>query len=144
MLTILCPICREPININQNSSASKCEKGHSFALTNGILDLLSGTSTENILEEEKHWDKFAQRGRLSIAPNSFMKKKVFEDYRLTFEGLVSREWPDFPNKSVSIADIGCGSGSAIRDLGDLDFASVDYVEIDVSSKLMLMYRIVSG
>jgi SAM-dependent methyltransferase len=140
MLTILCPICKEQININPNSTVSNCDKGHSFALTDGILDLLSGTIDENILDEEKHWDKFAQRGRLSITPNSFMKRKVFEHYRLTFEGLVSCEWPDFSNKTVSIADIGCGSGSAIRDLGLLDFAFVDYVGIDVSSKLMSMYK----
>jgi SAM-dependent methyltransferase len=139
MLTILCPICMEPINVNPSSTSSSCDKGHNFSLTNGILDLLSGTSQENILEEEKHWDKFAQRGRLSVAPNSYMKNKVFEHYRLTFEGLVSCEWPDLSSKAVSIADIGCGSGSAIRDLGNLDFASVDYVGIDVSSKLMSMY-----
>jgi SAM-dependent methyltransferase len=139
MLTILCPICREPININPSTPKSECDAGHSFALTNGILDLLSSTSEENILEEEKHWDRFAQRRRLSIVPNSYMKKKVFEHYRLTFECLLFREWPDFSNKIISIADIGCGSGSAIRDLGNLDFASVDYVGIDVSSKLMSMF-----
>jgi SAM-dependent methyltransferase len=138
MQTILCPTCREPININSSSSSSKCNKGHSFALRNGILDLLSGTSEENILEEEKHWDKFAQRGRLSIAPNSFMKEKVFEHYRLTFQSLVSCEWPDFSHKTLSIADIGCGYGSAIKFLGGLDFASVDYVGIDVSFKFMSM------
>jgi SAM-dependent methyltransferase len=138
MQIILCPTCREPININPSLSASICDKGHSFALRNGILDLLSGTNDENILEEEKHWDEFAQRGRLSIAPNSFMKEKVFEHYRVTFQNLVSCEWPDISHKMLSIADIGCGSGSAIKYLGDLDFASVDYVGIDVSSKFMLM------
>src|SRR5919106_157057 len=141
MQTILCPTCREPIDINPRSSSSKCNKGHSFALRNGILDLLSGTNDENILEEEEHWDKFAQRGRLSIKPNSFMKEKVFEHYRLTFESLVSCEWPDVSQKTLSIADIGCGYGSAINFLGGLDFASVDYVGIDVSSKFMSMCHV---
>lgn len=142
MQIIVCPICRTPININTSLSAPKCVKGHSFVLRDGILDLLSVTSDENILEEEKHWDQFATRGRLSIAPNSFMQEKVFEDYRLTFQNLVSSEWPDFSYKTLSIADIACGYGSAIRYLGDLDFAGVDYVGIDVSSKFMLMYDII--
>src|SRR5215216_2191391 len=142
MQIIVCPICRAPININPSLSAPKCDKGHSFVLRDGILDLLSVTSDENILEEEKHWDQFATRGRLSIAPNSFMQEKVFEDYRLTFQSLVSSEWPDFSHKTLSIADIACGYGSAIRYLGDLDFAGVDYVGIDVSSKFMLMYDII--
>jgi SAM-dependent methyltransferase len=138
MQTILCPTCSEPIDINPRSSYSKCNKGHSFALRNGILDLLSDTSDENILEEEEHWDKFAQKGRLSIKPNSFMKEKVFEHYRLTFESLVSCEWPDVSHKTLSITDIGCGYGSAINFLGGLEFASVDYVGIDVSFKFMSM------
>jgi SAM-dependent methyltransferase len=140
MQTILCPTCREPIDINLDSSFSRCKKGHSFTLRNGILDLISDTSDENILEEEEHWDKFAKRGRLSVKPNSFMKEKVFEHYRLTFEGLLSCEWPDLSSKTVAIADIGCGCGSAVRDLGDLNFASVDYVGIDVSLKLMSVYK----
>lgn len=51
----LCPTCGEPININPN-----CDKGHSYALRNSILHLLSGASDETILEEEKHWDRFSQ------------------------------------------------------------------------------------
>jgi hypothetical protein len=77
MQIIVCPICRTPININPGLPACKCDKGHSFVLRDGILDLLSGTSSENILEEEKYWEEFATRGRLSIARNSFMQEKIF-------------------------------------------------------------------
>jgi hypothetical protein len=91
-------------------STPKCDKGHSYALRNGILDLLSVASDENILEEEKHWDRFAQRDRLSISPNSFMKEKIFEQ---------ASELPDITHKTLFIAEIGCGTGSAIQFLGDL-------------------------
>jgi len=54
---------------------------------------------------------------------------------------VSCEWPYFSHKKISIADIARGYGSAIRYSGDLDFATVDYVGIDVSSKFMSMYDV---
>jgi hypothetical protein len=82
MRTIVCSTYRESINIDPNLSASKCDKRHSFVLRDGILDLLSGTMTKNLLEEEKHWDEFATSGS-----NSFMQEKVFEDYRFTFSEL---------------------------------------------------------
>jgi SAM-dependent methyltransferase len=73
---------------------------------------------------------------LKKEPNQYFSKKVFQDYRNEFEKALLRQWPNLTDRTLSIVDVGCGSGSALRFLNRLEFLSVDYVGIDISEKLM--------
>src|SRR5919108_1581462 len=132
---LLCPVCNELIKIGISSGA--CAKGHKFTTKNNIIDLLTNLNDEFLAEEEKHWDHYAIDGKASIEANSYIKAKIFKDYDTLFYRYITDEWPDYPQKNICVVEIGCGSGSAIRFLANIDFAKVDYVGIDISLQSML-------
>jgi SAM-dependent methyltransferase len=132
---LLCPICKEHIKIG--ISWGVCSKGHKFNIRNNIIDLLAEIDDEVLLEEEKHWDQYAIKGKTSIEVNSYIKAKIFKDYDTLFYKRITDEWPDYSRKNICVGEIGCGSGSAIRFLVRIDFAKVDYVGIDISLQSML-------
>jgi SAM-dependent methyltransferase len=135
MSQILCPICNQPVKTGVASCT--CAKGHEFAIINSsIIDFLPNIDDETIKEEEKHWDDFATKGTTTV-PNSYIKSKIFDDYNTLFHRCIVNEWPDYSQKNVSIVEIGCGPGSALRFLSGINFAGVDYVGIDVSVQSML-------
>ena len=135
MAKILCPTCNRPITISVASCA--CAEGHKFnVINNNIIDFLPNMAEESLKEEEEHWDNYALKGTARIA-NSYIKTKIFDDYDSLFYRFITDVWPDYSQKSVNVAEIGCGPGSAIRFLTGIDFASIDYVGIDVSLKAML-------
>jgi hypothetical protein len=74
---LLCPICKEHIKIG--ISWGICSKGHKFNIRNNIIDLLAEIDDEVLLEEEKHWDQYAIKGKTSIEVNSYIKAKIFKD-----------------------------------------------------------------
>jgi SAM-dependent methyltransferase len=135
MPEILCPICNQPIGISVTSCA--CAKGHKFTMRNNIIDFLPNIDDETLKEEEKHWDQYAKEGTASIEPNSYIKSKILKDYETLFYRFITNEWPDYPQKSICIAEIGCGYGSALRFLTGINFANVDYIGIDISLQSML-------
>jgi SAM-dependent methyltransferase len=138
MQYIVCPICKEPLEIYLSSSV--CKIGHKFQVIDGILDLLPHTKDSNLLIEEKHWNDVADKGKMKIVPDKYISTRIVEDYRTAFEECVESAWSgNFPSK-ISLADIGCGSGSAIRYLNCIGFENVDYVGIDVSIKSMSLCR----
>ena len=132
---ILCPICKESIDPSL-STPPICKKGHKFSLVDGILDLLPGIKDDNLLNEEEHWDEVADRGGLKIVPDQYFGARIVKDYRKRFEDSIDSAWEGKFPSDVSIADIGCGSGSAIRYLDKIKFQKVDYIGIDISIKFM--------
>ncbi len=133
---IICPQCGEPIRIDPFSPM--CKGGHKFSVINGILDLLPDSNDSNVLDEEEHWDKVADKGGMKIVPNEYISERLVDDYNNAFKESIETAWQGtFPNH-VNIVDIGCGTGSAITYLHRLDFQKVDYIGIDVSIKIMRM------
>ncbi|HXW12135.1 MAG TPA: class I SAM-dependent methyltransferase, partial [Nitrososphaeraceae archaeon] len=53
-----------------------------------------------------------------------------------FEECIKEAWSETYPQEINIADIGCGTGSAITYLANLKFGKVDYVGLDVSIKIM--------
>jgi SAM-dependent methyltransferase len=137
MSTILCPSCREPLI--PSSGYSECTNEHQFPVSNGILNLIPNIDDKSLIKEEQHWNSFAERGlKLNIVPNSFMNRKIYEDYRRVLQNAIALHRPDFALMNICMVDIGCGGGSAINFLSQMGFGGVSYTGIDVSSKFMLM------
>ena len=132
---ILCPICKEPMQFSLTSC--ECNRGHEFPVIDGIVDLLEDKNS-NLLDEEEHWDDVAEKGRMKIVPNKYIRAKIVEDYHKAFVECIEAAWTGTYPSHVSIADIGCGSGSAIRYLDKIGFENVDYTGIDISIKYMRM------
>jgi len=107
-------------------------------MINNIIDFLPNIHDETLIEEEKHWDHYAKKGTANIEPNPYIKSKILRDYESLFYRFITNEWPDYSKKSISIAEIGCGYGSALRFLTGIKFANVDYIGIDISLQSMLM------
>jgi SAM-dependent methyltransferase len=133
MQFIVCPICREPMRIGPLSSI--CTGGHEFPVKDGILDLL-GIDDNDVLEEEQHWDNLADKGRMKFEPNEYIRAKIDDDYRDAFEECIKIVWSGRIPSYVNMVEIGCGSGSAITYLNKVEFQKVEYVGIDVSTKIM--------
>ena len=138
MPEILCPHCKHPVSIT--TTLCTCDKGHEFPVKDNIIDFLPNMDDKELKEEEKHWDHYAQQGKANIEPNEYIKSKIFRDYVSLYGRYISEEWPDFSQKNVSIAEIGCGSGSGIKLLLGVKFPSVDYVGMDISLQTMLAHR----
>jgi SAM-dependent methyltransferase len=138
MQFIVCPICRTPIKFGLSSSI--CDGGHEFPVRQGILDFLPDTDDDNLLNEEEHWNNVAEKGRMKIEPNEYINTRLVEDYRKTFEECIKAAWSGSYPRHVCIVEIGCGPGSAIGYLENLELQKVDYVGIDVSIKIMGMRR----
>jgi len=102
----------------------------------GIPDFLPKLKDSITLDEEEHWDNVAQSGRLSIMPNKYINSKIYADYRLEFERCLKTAWPQKVSKEIRIAEIGCGTGSAIDFFDRLEFETVYYIGIDLSMKTM--------
>lgn len=133
----MCPNCGEPIRIDQFSSM--CNGGHKFPVVNGILDLLQDSNDSNVLTEEDHWNRVADKGRMKIVPNHYISTRVEQDYRNAFKDCIETAWEGTYPNHVNTVDIGCGTGSAITYLHKLEFQKVDYIGIDVSIKIMRMH-----
>ncbi|HJR48880.1 MAG TPA: class I SAM-dependent methyltransferase [Nitrososphaeraceae archaeon] len=135
MTQILCPICHEPVKIDQTSCV--CTNGHNFTvIKNRIIDFLPNIDDQSLKEEEEHWDHYARIGTGNIT-NHYIKSKIFRDYDDLFQSCITDHLPDYSQRSVSVAEIGCGPGSAIRFLIDINFAKLDYTGIDLSLQAML-------
>lgn len=138
MPDILCPCCNQAISIG--TSWCTCDKGHKFPIRDNIIDFLPNMDDEELKDEVKHWDHYAQEGKANIEPNEYIKSKIFKDYEVLYSRYITEEWPDYSRKHISIAEIGCGSGSALKLLLGIKFPNVDYVGIDVSLQTMLAHR----
>lgn len=135
MTQILCPICNQIVIIGGTSCV--CAEGHNFKIiNNNIIDFLPNTDDESLKEEEEHWDHYAKIGTANIA-NPYIKSKIFRDYDNLFLKCITDHWPEYSQKNLSVAEIGCGPGSALRFLIDINFAQLDYIGIDVSLQAML-------
>jgi SAM-dependent methyltransferase len=133
----MCPNCGEPIRIDQFSSM--CNGGHKFPVVNGILDLLQDSNDNNVLNEEDHWNRVADKGRMKFVPNEYISTRLDQDYHNAFKDCIETAWEGTYPNHVNIVDIGCGTGSAITYLHKLEFQKVDYIGIDVSIKIMRMH-----
>ena len=131
----MCPLCRTDLNICSNSA--KCHRGHAFPIIDGIIDLAPDIEKDkNLFDEERYWNHVADRGWTKILPNAIIDQRLFEDYSSVFEHAIKIQWPDHRIKKISMGEIGCGSGSAISYLKNIELANVDYVGIDISIKMM--------
>lgn len=135
---IVCPICMKPIRIDLDTTCScKCTGGHKFHVVNGIIDFMSSSKDCGILlEEQRYWDNVAEKGWVKILPNAFMDKKIRDGRSTIFKQAIKYQWPDYRTKNVLICEIGCGSGSALSYLDQIEFLSVGYVGIDISIKML--------
>jgi SAM-dependent methyltransferase len=138
MPEILCPVCNQPITLDIGMCT--CTKGHRYMIMKNIIDFLPNTNDESLKEEEQHWDRYATKGKASIEVNSYIKEKIYNDYDALFYEYITNEWPDHSQKHISVAEIGCGSGSAIRFLKQINFTEVDYVGIDLSLQSMTEFK----
>ena len=109
-------------------------------ITKNIIDFLPNMNEEDLREEEQHWDRYATRGKATLEVNSYIKNKIYNDYLALFYKYITNEWPDFSQRHVSVAELGCGSGSAIRFLRQIKFRKVDYIGIDLSLQSMADFK----
>jgi SAM-dependent methyltransferase len=114
----------------------KCSAGHQFPIINQVVDLMPNVVDDNLVEEELHWDNVAEQGGMSIAPDSYMNRRIFNRDRSIFEMVIKKQWPDYSAKKICIGEIGCGSGSAVSYLSHIVFQSVQYFGTDISIKLL--------
>ena len=135
LVEILCPVCNQPLTFDDGMCT--CAKGHRYAVKKNIIDFMPKMSDERLKEEEEHWDLYAEKGKASIDVNPYIKYKIYEDYDSLFYKFIINEWPDYSQKRICVAEIGCGYGSAIRFLKQINFAEVDYVGMDLSFESML-------
>jgi ubiquinone/menaquinone biosynthesis C-methylase UbiE/uncharacterized protein YbaR (Trm112 family) len=131
---IHCPACSESIDMVSDTTA-ECKRRHVYPIVDGILDLMSDQDV-SLCSESDYWDNVAQRGWTSILPNKYMDKMLFDSYVSIFQKIIKDQLPDYRNRSVTIVEVGCGSGSAIALLREIEFASVSYIGIDVSMEMM--------
>jgi SAM-dependent methyltransferase len=117
-------------------SLSICKGGHKFPVINGIVDLMTSDSDKNLLDEEDHWDKVADRGRMEVMENSLIASKHLEHIQNIIEQFIVKEWPDYQSKHISIGEIGSGSGSIIDYFQHIEFSNVKYVGADISMKAL--------
>jgi SAM-dependent methyltransferase len=134
----VCPHCRQHISIDSNTHNScKCNGGHEFQVTNGIIDLMPNIeNNEGLIAEEQYWNSVAEKGWAKLLPNPYMDRKIFEDRRAAFTEAIKNQWPDYRTKNVNIGEIGCGSGSALLYLNGIEFANVCYIGTDISMKML--------
>lgn len=131
---LICPICKECLRTSLSTSV--CKSGHQFPVKEGILDLHPDIKDSNLLNEEEHWNNIADKGKMKFVPDRYISTKIVQDYVAAFERSIKAAWNgNFPS-SISLVDIGCGSGSAIRYLQKVKFDKVNYVGIDISIKTM--------
>lgn len=133
MQFIICPICKAPIEFSLSSCV--CYNGHQFQVIDGIADLLKDTNS-NVINEQEHWDSVADKGEMNIPRDKYISERIFLDYCREFEECIKEAWSETYPQEINIADIGCGTGSAITYLANLKFGKVDYVGLDVSIKIM--------
>jgi SAM-dependent methyltransferase len=140
MRLLVCPDCRT--NIRADSNSAKCEKGHSFQVIDGIIDIMPKIDDQNLLSEEKYWNDTAEDGWPQSIENlnPYMDGKMFEDYQNVCSEFIKNEWPDYNKKNISIGEIGCGNGSAISYLEKLEFLGANYLGIDISINMMRLAR----
>ena len=79
---LVCPICKQPIEISFNTSV--CHAGHQFPVIDGILDLIPDISDRDLIEEE-HWNDVAKKRKMKFSSDRYIKAKIDEDCRITFE-----------------------------------------------------------
>ena len=140
MQLLICPTCRT--NINSDSISARCENGHSFKVIDGIVDIMPEVRDQNLMYEEKYWNDTAEEGwpESIESLNPYMDRKMFEDYQNVCAECIRNEWPDHDKKNMHIGEIGCGNGSAIAYLENLEFLTVDYVGIDISMNMMRLAK----
>jgi SAM-dependent methyltransferase len=134
---IVCPICRNHINIDTGSCV--CDKGHKFKVINGIVDLMpSIKNDENLTSEEEVWDNVAEKGfgEIGLVPNQYIETKCWHDRLEVLRQIIKKEWPDYRGKDLRICEIGCGYRLALSFLLQLGFSRVDYIGVDISIKMM--------
>jgi SAM-dependent methyltransferase len=131
---LICPVCEESLQISLDHSI--CKKGHQFPVIEGILDLLPDVKDSNLLDEVQHWNDVAAKGKMKLVPDKYIGNRIIEDYRKLFKRCIEVAWKGNLPSRISMADIGCGEGSAMRYLGMLQFGNVDYIGIDLSVKSM--------
>lgn len=140
---LLCPQCNSQLlNSNQTSLSFQCNNGHQlYQYKRGIIDLLPHTSDKNLLHEQQHWDDVAQNGykmtinHKTIFPNVYIGNRIWKECCNIYKVIIAKELENI-NRTISIVDIGCGSGSAISYFSPIDFFEVEYIGIDVSLKLL--------
>jgi SAM-dependent methyltransferase len=141
MQIIVCPICKE--NINITSDLCRCNGGHRFKVINGIVDLMPDIKyDENLSDEEALWDNIADKGfgELGVITNPYIGSKCFHDRLKVFVQIIKKEWLDYHRKNVRICEIGCGYRLALSFLNQIGFSKVDYVGVDISIKMIALAK----
>jgi SAM-dependent methyltransferase len=135
---LVCPRCSsELLDESQDSLSFRCNNGHEYHQSNsGVLDLLPLTFDKNILDEQQHWDSVSSKGKMTLVPSIHIRKKMFSVYSNLYKEIIVNELPNYSNKTVSIAEIGCGSGSAASYLSSIQFHNIEYIGIDVSIRTL--------
>lgn len=124
--------------IHLDSMKTKCHNGHEFQVIEGVIDFMGDTSDEGLLEEQSHWDSVADKRGNTIIPDSYMTDKAIKYLRTLYKEFITQFWPDYKKRAVAIGEIGCGSGSAMSYLDNLEFAEIKYFGADVSIKRLLI------
>jgi SAM-dependent methyltransferase len=138
MEIIHCPACSESIDIVSDTTA-ECKRGHVYPIVDGILDLMPNIhQNESLSDEAELWDSVAQDGyrKIGVVPDPAIERRIWEDRKLVIHKIIKDQLPDYRNRNVTIVEVGCGSGSAIAFLREIEFASVSYIGIDVSMEMM--------
>lgn len=140
MNLLACPCCG--MSINFHSTHAKCETGHLFNVLDGIIDLMPNILDPNLVNEEQFWNGVAKKGWPESIErmNPYMDSKMFEDYKRVCQQFIIKKWPDYNQKKVSIGEIGCGNGSGISYLENMEFLDVNYLGIDISIDMMRLAR----
>jgi SAM-dependent methyltransferase len=134
MKGILCPNCFDELSLFYDYAC--CKNYHTYHINNGILDLMPIITDRTLLDESEHFDSFYEGGKrqYSIEEDPYFSSKIEHKSKELFEKVIKQEYPDFANRRICIAEIGCGEGSAFSYLGRLPFQSVNYIGIDLSLK----------
>jgi SAM-dependent methyltransferase len=128
---ILCPTCFDELSLSDEYGC--CKNHHTYQINNGILDLMPIITNRTLLDESEHFDRFLEVG-YPIDEDPYISSKLEHRSKELFEKVIKQECPDFANRRICIAEIGCGEGSAFTYLGRLPFQSVNYIGIDISQK----------
>jgi SAM-dependent methyltransferase len=134
MQDLLCPVCFDHLFLS--NSYGICKNDHKYGMSDGILDLMPIITDNTLLDESEHFDKVFEGGnrKFSIEQDPYIGLKLLDKSRKVFEKVITEEWPNLAEKRISIAEIGCGDGSAYWYLGKLAFKAVKYTGIDISLK----------
>ncbi len=64
-------------------------------------------------------------GNKTSVPNIHFGKRIVKEQQQIHKEFIAKEWHNHSNMTISITELGCGSGSAISYLGSIEFLDVE-------------------